>query len=84
MHIECLQQLIEHSSIEMTLRYARLSDKTREQEYFKAMAIIEGEQTRTHLKKNLSAPGGVAERFKMLTYYVYAPLFHRPAPCQEP
>jgi hypothetical protein len=27
----------------MTLRYARLSDKTREQEYFKAMAIIEGE-----------------------------------------
>ena len=43
MHIECLQQLLGHSSIEMTLRYARLSDKTREQEYFKAMAIIEGE-----------------------------------------
>ena len=43
MHIECLQQLLGHSSLEMTLRYARLSDKTREQEYFKAMAIIEGE-----------------------------------------
>jgi integrase/recombinase XerD len=43
MHIECLQQLLGHSSIEMTLRYARLSDKTREHEYFKAMAIIEGE-----------------------------------------
>jgi site-specific recombinase XerD len=43
MHIECLQQLLGHSSIEMTLRYARLSDKTREAEYFKAMAIIEGE-----------------------------------------
>jgi hypothetical protein len=27
----------------MTLRYARLTDKTREDEYFKAMAIIEGE-----------------------------------------
>jgi site-specific recombinase XerD len=43
MRIECLQQLLGHSSLEMTLRYARLSDKTREQEYFKAMAIIEGE-----------------------------------------
>jgi site-specific recombinase XerD len=43
MRIECLQQLLGHSSIEMTLRYARLSDKTREHEYFKAMAIIEGE-----------------------------------------
>ena len=43
MRIECVQQLLGHSSIEMTLRYARLSDKTREQEYFKAMAIIEGE-----------------------------------------
>jgi len=42
MHIECLQQLLGHSSLEMTLRYARLSDKTREHEYFKAMAIIEG------------------------------------------
>ena len=31
MRIECLQQLLGHSSIEMTLRYARLSDKTREQ-----------------------------------------------------
>jgi integrase/recombinase XerD len=43
MHIECLQQLLGHSSLEMTLRYARLSDKTREHEYFKAMAIIEGD-----------------------------------------
>jgi len=33
--------------------------------------------TRTYLKNNLSAHGGVAKRFKMLTYYVYAPLFHR-------
>ena len=39
--LPCLQQLLGHSSIEMTLRYARLTDKTREQEYFKAMALIE-------------------------------------------
>jgi len=32
---------------------------------------------RTYLKNNLSAHGGVEKRFKMLTYYVYAPLFHR-------
>jgi integrase/recombinase XerD len=45
MRIECLQQLLGHSSLQMTLRYARLSDQTREQEYFKAMALIEGEVT---------------------------------------
>ena len=31
----------------------------------------------TYLKNNLSPHGGVAKRFKMLTYYVCAPLFHR-------
>ena len=42
MRLECLQQLLGHSSIEMTRRYARLTDKTREQEYFRAMSKIEG------------------------------------------
>jgi len=32
-------------------------------------------------QKQSSAHGGVVKRFKMLTYYVYAPLFHRFAPC---
>jgi integrase len=41
MSLPCLQQLLGHSSVEVTLRYARLTDKTREQEYFNAMAIIE-------------------------------------------
>jgi integrase/recombinase XerD len=41
MRLECVQQLLGHSSIEMTRRYARLTDKTREEEYFRAMAIIE-------------------------------------------
>jgi len=40
--------------------------------------------TITYLKNNLSVHGCVAKRFKMLTYYVYAPLFHRFAPCPEP
>ena len=41
MRLECLGQLLGHSTIEMTRRYARLTDITREQEYFKAMQIIE-------------------------------------------
>jgi integrase/recombinase XerD len=43
MRLECLQVLLGHSSLVMTRRYARLSDKTREQEYFKAMERIEKE-----------------------------------------
>jgi len=41
MRLECLQQLMGHQDIEVTRRYARLTDTTREQEYFRAMAIIE-------------------------------------------
>jgi site-specific recombinase XerD len=41
MGLECVQQLLGHSCIEITRRYARLTDKTREQEYFRAMKIIE-------------------------------------------
>jgi len=39
--LECLQPLLGHRSIEMTRRYARLTDTTRKEEYFRAMAIIE-------------------------------------------
>lgn len=41
MRLECLQVLLGHYSIEETRRYARLTDKTREEEYFKAMSKIE-------------------------------------------
>ena len=47
------------------------------------IAIYGWKLTRTYLKNNLSDHGGVAKWFKMLTYYVYAPLFHRFAPCPE-
>jgi len=41
LRLECLQQLLGHQDIEVTRRYARLTDRTREEEYFRAMAIIE-------------------------------------------
>jgi Site-specific recombinase XerD len=53
MRLECLQALLGHRCIEETRRYARLTDKTREEEYFKAMSRIErgesnGDDRRDH------------------------------------
>ena len=41
LRIEVLQQVLGHQSIDMTMHYARISDRTRENEYFKAMTVIE-------------------------------------------
>ena len=41
MRLECLQPLLGHTSLEVTRRYAKLTDRTREDEYFRAMAVIE-------------------------------------------
>ena len=41
MSLQSLQELLGHSDIEMTRRYARLTDNTRREEYYKAMQIIE-------------------------------------------
>ena len=48
MPLECLQQLLGHSDIEKTRIYARLSDQTREEEYFRAMSIIERREKDGH------------------------------------
>ena len=50
MPLQCLQELLGHSCIEMTRRYARLTDNTRREEYYKAMAIIERGQTHGHYR----------------------------------
>jgi len=41
MRLEYLQQLLGHDSIQITRRYAKLTNTTLEAEYFRAMAIIE-------------------------------------------
>ncbi|MCJ7774037.1 MAG: tyrosine-type recombinase/integrase [Desulfobacterales bacterium] len=56
MRLECLQQLLGHSSIEMTRRYARLTDNTRKEEYFKAMSIIERGEINGHYRFDSSLP----------------------------
>jgi integrase/recombinase XerD len=45
MRLECLQPILGHTNIEVTRRYARLTDKSREDEYFRAMQVIEQEDT---------------------------------------
>ena len=44
--IEVLRDLLGHQSLEHTRRYARLTDKTRKEQYFRAMAIIEGKRNK--------------------------------------
>jgi site-specific recombinase XerD len=56
MRLECLQQLLGHSSIEMTRLYARLTDNTRKEEYFKAMSIIEKGEINGHYRLDSSLP----------------------------
>lgn len=66
LRIEVLQQILGHQSIEMTLRYARLSDATRENEYLRAMTVIEqgGHHASYRISTQLQA---VFEEKKLLT-----------------
>jgi integrase/recombinase XerD len=56
MRLECLQQLLGHAKLEMTRRYARLTDRTREEEYFRAMARIEKGEIHGHYRCHRELP----------------------------
>ncbi len=69
MRLECLQQLLGHSSIEMTRRYARLTDNTRREEYFRAMAIIEKGESHGHYRRDLELPPVLEEKELLGPYH---------------
>ncbi|MBU1720927.1 MAG: tyrosine-type recombinase/integrase [Bacteroidetes bacterium] len=52
LRLEVLQQLLGHLCVEITLRYAKLSNSTREKEYFTAMKNIEQGANHEHNRVN--------------------------------
>ncbi len=68
MPLECLEKLMGHSRLEVTRRYAVLTDKTKEEEYFKAMAIIERRESNEYYgcDRELQA---VLEKTKLLAQH---------------
>ena len=56
MPLQCLQELLGHKSIEMTRRYARLTDNTRREAYYKAMAVIEAGEINGHYRLDYQLP----------------------------
>ena len=68
MRLECLQVLLGHRSIEETRRYAQLTDKTREEEYFTAMSRIERGSKNDHDRHHHELEA-VLETEKLLAQY---------------
>lgn len=56
MPLQCLQELLGHHCIEMTRRYARLTDNTRREAYYKAMTIIEAGEINGHYRFDYQLP----------------------------
>jgi len=56
MPLQCLQELLGHRYIEMTRRYARLTDNTRREAYYKAMNIIEAGEIDGHYRFDYQLP----------------------------
>ncbi len=68
MRIECLQPLMGHSSLDVTRRYARLTDKTREEEYFRAMMIIERGEKNGHHRRDHQIQALLEEKERLTEY----------------
>jgi len=68
MRIECLQPLMGHTSLDVTRRYARLTDKTREEEYFRAMTIIERGEIDGHYRLDHQVQAFFEEKERLTEY----------------
>jgi site-specific recombinase XerD len=68
MRIECRQPLMGHTSLDMTRRYARLTDKTREEEYFRAMTIIERGESDGHYRRDHQIQAFLEEKERLTEY----------------
>ena len=68
MRIECLQPLMGHTSLDVTRRYARLTDKTREEEYFRAMTIIERGEINGHYRLDHQIQAFFEEKERLTEY----------------
>lgn len=68
MRIECLQPLMGHTSLDVTRRYARLTDKTREEEYFRAMTIIERGKNDGHYRLDHQVQALLEEKERLTEY----------------
>jgi len=64
--LECLRDLLGHNSVEVTRRYAKLTNTTREREYFKAMAKIERGEVDGYYKLDLELQK-ILEKEKLLS-----------------
>ena len=56
MPLQCLQELLGHRCIEMTRRYARLTDNTRREAYYQAMGLIEAGEINGHYQFDYPLP----------------------------
>jgi integrase/recombinase XerD len=68
MRIECLQPLMGHTSLDVTRRYARLTDRTREEEYFRAMTIIERGEMDGHYRLDHQVQAFFEEKERFTQY----------------
>jgi len=68
MRLECLQPLMGHSSLDVTRRYARLTDRTREEEYFRAMTIIERGEKDVHHRRDHQIQALLEEKERLTEY----------------
>ena len=69
MRVEVLQQILGHQDIEMTMRYARLSNQRIEKDYYRAMAIIQGGGESDEPYRRSTALQKVFEEKKLLKPY---------------